>query len=202
MPIRPLRIPPLRALTALLTLGLSLAASACGTDDASSPTAPAVPHPDVAATATNTSDVLTWSTPLVSDVSTSVVIGRKGGVIQLAATGLKVIVPANAVADDVLLTVTARSGYAVVYDFGPHMRFAAPLVFTQDLRRTNIWKVPDAAAVQGGYVGDMSTVDATAGVAVVDELMPAKVDLAGSKLRFDIAHFSGYVIVTGKGNKP
>ena len=95
---------------------------------------------------------VTRSTPLATDISVSAVIGKQGGTITIPEAGLTLVVPPNAVSSDVKFTATALAGRAVAYDFQPHgTKFAVPLTFQQDLRKTSLLPTLTAPLLDGAY---------------------------------------------------
>lgn len=191
----------IRGAAAIVTILLA----ACS-GDAISPTAPsAAPSPTAgigSAASSVVVPVLAWSTPLAEDVSTSAVIGPRGGLLWLRETGLVVVVPRGAVAEPMTFRVTAVAGDVVAYEFEPHgVRFAVPLEATQNLRGTNWWR-GSASEMELGYFSDRAVIDEQAHEAAVEERYPTKVFyFFGPKLHFEIPHFSGYIISTA-GTKP
>lgn len=179
------------ALTSILLL------AGCARDSASpvEPTAVIPPKPNAALLGLLPVRGVTRSTPLAKDVSVSAVIGTKGGTITIPGAGLTLVVPPNAVSSNTKFTATALAGRIVAYDFEPHgVKFAVPLEFTQDLRKTSITTVLTAPLLQGSYFANESQLNQVLGIAAVNELLPAAVDLLRFRVSFDIRHFSGYLI--------
>ena len=144
------------------------------------------------------STVLRRSTPLNGDVTARAIIGSEGGVIAIPEAGLRVVVPQGAVTAPVAFTATAVHGRAVAYEFEPHgMRFAKPLQVTQDLNGTD-WIGLPLLNLRGAYFADSKTLDTDNAVVQVNELLPLSLDLLRLEARFDVQHFSGYVISTGR----
>jgi len=138
---------------------------------------------------------LTRVTPLAQDISVSAVIGSKGGTISIPGAGLTLVVPPNAVRSNVTFTATALAGKLVAYEFQPHgVTFAVPLQFTQDLRQTSLVGWLTSPLMRGAYFENESQLDQGSGTALVNELLPATVDLLRFRVRFGINHFSGYLV--------
>lgn len=138
---------------------------------------------------------VTRSSPLANDITVSAVIGPKGGTIAIPEAGLTLVVPPKAVSSNVTFTATAVAGKLVAYEFEPHgMTFAVPLQFTQDLRKTSLLATLTAPLLDGAYFADSGQLDQQSGLAVVNELLPATVDLLRFRVRFPIKHFSGYLV--------
>ena len=52
----------------------------------------------------------------------------------------------------------------------------------------------------GGYVAPSDAVDYVGATADVSEMLPVSLDASGSSVSFPIAHFSGYILATGKSD--
>jgi len=139
------------------------------------------------------------TTPLAADISASTLVGTLGGSLSIPSAGLTVVIPPLAVAPGTRITVTAVAGSNVAYEFEPHgLRFAVPLVATQNLRGTQ--------AQSGGPVDPLSLFvgyfpDATQQT-TVSELLNVNVSLLNQLSVFSIWHFSGYIIATGRSDQP
>jgi uncharacterized membrane protein YdcZ (DUF606 family) len=123
-------------------------------------------------------------------------VGRSGGTITLPKSGLTVVVPYGAVSSTTKFTITAPAGTAVAYDFQPHgLKFAAPLVVTQDLTKL-AYTLSSGPTLRAGYYGEGS-LDLTNNTALVTEIFPVAFNAAGTRATFKIGHFSGYMMSTG-----
>jgi hypothetical protein len=189
--------PTLRRLTAL-ALG-ALALVSCGTDQ---PTA--VPRPEAAApsapsaslltsiTSLLTVDGLQRTTPLAAPITVSKSIGVDGGTLSIPQAGVTVVVPRGALAQPTTITMTARAGSLVAYDFAPHgITFAKPLVFSQQLKGTNA-SLLTAPFLQLGYYSDASLLTQTG--ALVSQLLGGTLDTLTWTFTAPIPHFSGYIV--------
>ena len=139
--------------------------------------------------------------PLKADVVASKLISNKAGAsIAVAGTGLTVTIPAGALPRDTMtITVTALGGNAVAYDFEPAgTKFVAPLKLTQDAKYLSLLGTLMPTSMQAAYFADRSQVDASTGNASVNELLPTLVDIVGSKVSFNVSHFSGYMVSGGR----
>ena len=135
---------------------------------------------------------------LAGSVSGFALIGPKGGTLEIRSVGLKLVVPSGAVTRPTLFRATALAGDVVAYDFAPHgMRFGAPLRVEQRVRETEWRDRRDAAPCVAGYFKDARQLDARRHTALVDEVLPATYDVRGGTLRFEVEHFSGYMVSTG-----
>ena len=137
------------------------------------------------------------TSPLAADITVSQTIGAAGGTLSIPAAGVTVVVPAGALSSNTLITMTARKGALVAYDFAPHgITFAKPLVFTQSLTGTNatLLSVP---FLQLGYYSDPSLLTAVGGL--VSELLGGTTNLLSWTFTANIKHFSGYMVGTARG---
>ncbi|MEO5814594.1 MAG: hypothetical protein ABIT20_04865 [Gemmatimonadaceae bacterium] len=137
------------------------------------------------------------TTPLAANITVTQTVGAAGGTLSIPAAGVTVVVPAGALSSNTVITMTARKGYLVAYDFAPHgIVFAKPLVFTQKLVGTNasLLSVP---FIQLGYYSDPNTLTAVGGV--VSELLGGTVNLLSWTYTGKINHFSGYMMGMGRG---
>ena len=132
------------------------------------------------------------TTPLASPVSASAYIGPLGGIINLPAAGLSVVVPALALPSKQLITVTALAGSDVAYEFAPHgLKFPVPLVATQALGSTQVGAgLVDARALFAGYFADATQDN------VISEVL--SVGISAGAAVFPIWHFSGYIVASGR----
>lgn len=159
------------------------------------PTAAVPPKPNSALLGLLPVRGVTRATPLAKDIAVSAVIGPKGGKISIPEAGLTLVVPANAVKANTTFKATALAGKLVAYEFEPHgTKFAVPLQFTQDLRKTSLLSALTAPLMHGAYFTDRSMLNDQAGLALVSELRPVVVNLLKSQASFPINHFSGYLI--------
>jgi hypothetical protein len=136
--------------------------------------------------------------PLADDVTVKATIGSEGGSFELPQAGLTVTVPAGAVSEPVTFKATARRGAIVAYDFEPSGHFDVPLQVTQDLYYTSWHHQTDLTDVVAGYYTGPGALDDEQGEAEVSELPPSTVNVDKCKITFEVSHFSGYVIATGR----
>lgn len=143
------------------------------------------------------------ATYLAQDVSQTAVIGPGGGTISIAAAGAIVVFPPGAVRTRTAITMTAKAGWSVAYEFAPHgITFAAPVMVQQDLKCTQVRSARDAKRVQAGYYPENFGgifLDGARSLARVSELRLVDLDypLNPHAARFYIYHFSGYLMSSG-----
>ena len=136
------------------------------------------------------------SSPLATTITVSQTIGSAGGTLSIPAAGVTVAVPAGALGAPTLITMTARQGSLVAYDFAPHgIVFVKPLVFTQTLSGTSA-SLLNVAAIQLGYYADPSQLTLLGGL--VSELLGGNVNLLSWTYTGNIKHFSGYMMGCGR----
>jgi hypothetical protein len=136
------------------------------------------------------------------ETRTLTITATRGGTITLPTAGLTVTVPVGAIPTGTLtITVRAHAGKSVAYDFQPHgVVFAKPLTLTQDLGKTS-WKQLGNVTLYGGYYP--GEVDDASSLATITESFPIRITTDGKKATrasFDIWHFSGYVLSTGRAD--
>lgn len=139
---------------------------------------------------------LARTTPLSSDVTWTFTAGPAGAVSSNPAVGLTIYIPAGALSSEQQITVTAPAGSAVAYEFSPHLVFSQSVTLSQSLDGTN-WSLL-SLTLTGGHFADDSLTLTSDGLALVDELVPAIMDLFSRTARLDVGHFSGWIIATGR----
>lgn len=143
-------------------------------------------------------DGLLRGTPLDNDITVSKSIGILGGTLSIPAAGVSVVIPAGALSGTTNITMTARKGSLVAYDFAPQgITFAKPLSLTQKLAGTNATLL-NAPALRLGYYSDSSLLGST--TALVSELLGGVLNLVNWSFTAPINHFSGYVVCWSSGD--
>jgi hypothetical protein len=193
--------PTLRRLAAL-ALG-ALAAASCGGEHPTLPqlqqSAPEAPAADLLGGVTSLLGVngLQRTTALAAPITVTKAIGSEGGTLAIPEAGVTVTIPRGALAGTTTITMTARAGTLVAYDFAPHgITFAKPLVFSQQLRGTNATLL-SAPLMRLGYYSDASLLTRTGGL--VSELLGGAVNTLTWTFTSTIPHFSGYIVTCGRG---
>jgi hypothetical protein len=147
---------------------------------------------------TNANGVLR-RTPLASNITVRKTIGRSGGTLSIPAAGVTVVVPYGALDRDTEITMTARAGYLLAYDFEPHgVTFKVPLVFNQSLNNTNVGLLTPLS-LKLGYYSDPSLLGKT--TALVSELVQGLTSILTRTFTAPIKHFSGYVVICGRSDE-
>jgi hypothetical protein len=199
-------------LAGLGVAALTILATACG-DATTSPTASAAPStPRLSTVATTTTltpaQGLLRTTPLAANVVVVKTLSSGGGGISIPGTDFQLQVPNGAFAGkSMTFTITAYAGNVVAYDFQPHgVVFLKPLKAVQQLGHTN-WKsfnLPAGyyPAWSGAYFADSTQLNLSTGAALINEFMPGGVNVGGATMTWDIPHFSGYMIATGRMASP
>ena len=193
-----------------MALGLALL-SACSSEPTSAPAAPiaaptSAPNADLLGSVTGLVDKtvsfvagVQRNVPLATPITVTKTIGSAGGTLSILAAGVTVTVPSGALSTPTVITMTARAGSLVAYDFAPHgITFAKPLVFTQKLAGTNasLLSVP---FLKLGYYSDPRLLGQLGGL--VSELISGSVNLVSWTFTSNITHFSGYMLSCGRGGE-
>ena len=135
------------------------------------------------------------TTPLATPITVAKTIGSEGGSLSIPEAGVTVTVPSGALVAPTVITMTARAGSLVAYDFEPHgITFARRLVFSQSLRGTNATLL-NFGSLKLGYYSDPSLLTPLGGL--VSELLDGSVDLLAWRFQSNIPHFSGYILSCG-----
>jgi hypothetical protein len=141
-------------------------------------------------------------TPLATELSASAVIGPEGGTIAIPEAGGAVFFPEGALSEATIITMTARAGYDVAYEFEPHLVFPVAVIVQQSLRNTVAELFPETMSRLGGayFENDLATnfVDARRQFARVKEVRPGTIDESARLLTFTVEHFSGYLASSGR----
>jgi hypothetical protein len=140
---------------------------------------------------------------LTTDISESAEIGPQGGEININAVGGKIDIPPGALREKVRITITAKAGWNVAYEFLPHgISFDKPVKIQQDLKYTTAYRVKDAKSLTAGYYSanfNSIFLDPWRFFARVSELRHVEVDKPVNPrvAKFYIYHFSGYLMSSG-----
>lgn len=132
--------------------------------------------------------------PLGDHVTVSAMIGTGGGKISIPAAGMTLTIQPGSLAATTLITVTARKGALLAYDFKPHgLIFAKPLLFQQQLVGTNVNAIT-ALTLTLGYYTDPALLTSTGGT--ISEAIAGTV--GQGVFASTIPHFSGYMVASGR----
>ena len=127
-------------------------------------------------------------------------IDPKGGWFSIPEAGLYIYVPQGAVSAPLTISAKALTGDLMAYEFGPHgTKFNVPLQMYQDLDLAHITAHTDLSKFEVGYFADENTLDYRTDKVAVNEFIPTAIEFNGRAVRFEVSHFSGYVIATGRG---
>jgi hypothetical protein len=141
--------------------------------------------------------VIRRTSPLPQPITVTKTIGWDGGTLSIPEAGVIVTVPRGALSAATVISMTARAGAPVAYDFAPHgIVFNQPLTFTQSLGGTDVGLL-ELPSLQLAYYGTPSVVgDVTA---LVSELINGVLRTADWSFSAPIKHFSGYILTCGRG---
>jgi hypothetical protein len=183
--------------------GLALAALTGLAACADAPTAPRTALAPGAAPSLEVVSPEVVATGLLRDVPTAQPIvteftATSGGGSYRIPGGLRIDVPGGLFKTPQTIRVTTLPGQMVAYEFQPHgLVFRKALRMRQDLRGTN-WSRVDRRQFEIGYFADPSAIYATQNKALIKEFLRATVDTRGQHVDFDVFHFSGYMVSTGR----
>ena len=142
--------------------------------------------------------------PLRSAVTYTKVISSNGGKISVPEADFELDVPSGAFdGKAITFTVTAYAGSTIAYDFQPHgIVFRKPLKAIQHLDHTN-WgsqKLPNGyfPSLTGAYFSDTTKFNLNSGWGIVDEFESTQLSDGGRTVIWDIPHFSGYIVASGR----
>ena len=126
-------------------------------------------------------------TPLLEALVVEQLIGPEGGQIELADVGFKVTFAAGAVSVPTWITVSAPAGDLVGYHFQPSgLQFSAKVSLKQNLKYTNAKR---RDPLTGAYFeGELNEFEEAL------KLIPVVINMG--IIKFEVEHFSGYVIAT------
>ena len=137
------------------------------------------------------------------DVSVSADIGTQGGEINIKEAGGKIDFPPGALRERTHITMTAKAGWNVAYEFEPHgISFDKPVKVQQDLKYTLADGGKNAKNLTAGYYSkdlNGSFLDPWKFFARVSELRHVDVDHPANPrvAKFYVYHFSGYLMSSG-----
>ena len=191
------------------TLALALTLAACSADQVTAPQQIQAPAADPSAsllggllgTVTSalkltTNEAIQRTKPLPAPITVVKTIGSNGGTLSVPAAGVTVTVPRGALSKNTVITMTARAGSLVAYDFSPTgTKFSKPLTFSQSLNGTNVGLL-QVPFLQLGYYSDPGLLGSV--TAVVADLLGGVTDLLSWTFTAQIKHFSGYVVLCGR----
>ena len=139
------------------------------------------------------------NTPLANDITWSFTVGSGGAVSTNSAVGLTIHVPSGAVSSPTTITVTALKGTPVAYQFQPHgLQFSRKVTLTQKLQGTSAASEL-LSSLQGAYFPTDEPIIED-GMALVSELLNGLLNPLTKTFSFAIVHFSGYIVVSGRGS--
>lgn len=139
------------------------------------------------------------SVPLTAPVSWSFTAGPNGATSSNSATGLTIAIPRGALSSTVTIRVTALEGTSVAYRFEPHgLQFAQNVQLTQSLRGLDLGAV-NLLLLSGAHFPG-SEPEYVGGLALVTEIVSARLNLLQNSMSFPIRHFSGWIAGSGRSS--
>jgi hypothetical protein len=146
--------------------------------------------------------VLQRTSPLERDITASARIGALGGTIVLPDRSVRLTIPRGALRTTTEIRVTAVAGSDVALEFEPHgLRFDRPVTVSVSLAGTRAEdNLLVAATLFAAYVPDGRAGLLPDGTALISEALRMALGL-GRQARFDVNHFSGYILATGRAGR-
>ena len=94
-----------------------------------------------------------WTPAHVNQVrSASATIGYDGGTLAIPGSDFTITFPKGALASPTAITIVSDGSGYVSYDMKPHgITFAKPVIVTQRLKNTSVYRTPDAWKAVGAY---------------------------------------------------
>ncbi len=135
-----------------------------------------------------------WLVRVLAPLSASVRVDEEtGGVISIPATGATLTIPAGAVHESTVITMTALPGSLVAFDYSPAgTKFKKPLNMQVDLGLTN-WNGQPFSVV---YFKSNDDIDEKRHKIKISEVLP--VTVVGRTANYDLWHFSGYALSSSR----
>jgi len=190
-------------------LALALTLVACSADQISAPTqmkaAPADPQAGLLGGLLGTvTDLLHLTSgdpvhrikPLAAPITVTKEIGYYGGTLSIPEAGVTVTVPRGALMRTTTITMTARAGDLLAYDFSPTgTKFSKPLIFNQSLKGTDVTLL-QVPLLRLGYYSDPGLLGEL--TSTVSDLLVGVTNLLDWSFTAPINHFSGYLVICGR----
>lgn len=179
----------------------SLAAFAAACSDAPQPQLSPSTVSFEASKSGKTSGAVERDSPLATDIVRSFTVDRHGGKLEIPETGLKLVVPSNALpsgTDSLTITVTAFAGDQIAYDFEPSgTTFRQPLRFEQEIGKQK-QRASEQEQPVVSYFKARQDIDSVTGAVVTFEDLLTNLDVSKGEVKADIWHFSGYIVAWGR----
>lgn len=143
------------------------------------------------------------SSHMQAEERVSAVVGPDGASLALPGSDFEMIIPAGALSDSTLITVTSKGGVHVAYDMQPHgLVFLKPVTIVQQLRNTALYRTSEAGKVRSAFLPE-----GREEIASDDSASPAELP-AGATLFYGpdavaethiwyLNHFSRYILISG-----
>jgi hypothetical protein len=135
--------------------------------------------------------------------SVSALIGPDGGTLALPGADLSISIPGGALSELTTITVVARAGMYVAYDFYPHgLNFLRPVTAVQGLSTTAGYGTSTVSSVRTAYLRAGNERISARGFASAAELTAATTYFYGAQPiaethEWILNHFSRYILVSG-----
>lgn len=143
---------------------------------------------------------------LAHPITVTKLIPVSGGTISIPDAGMTITFSRGALLSATAITVTADSGRALSYEFGPHgIQFHAPVTIKQHMSFTTLADNPGAAShIRGGYTANGLADIINGLLARVAQILDATTTIVIGRdgqahlgtTTFIIKHFSGYILIS------
>ncbi len=194
---------PSRLATLAGVVAVALTAAACSSDSVG--TGPdAAPRANTLPVGAVAKVLLRTEVQTTKESGSITITAKSGGRIVLPKSGLTVTIPAGAITSGTMtITVSSRPGVAIGYDFAPHgAKFARALTLTQSLTGTT-WANLGKPTLFGVY--HTGPVNTTANAVTATEVFSTRMitdrKTGVTSSAYDIRHFSGYILSSGRSEE-
>lgn len=204
-----------RALRTVAVIASALTSGSCG--DFTDSTSPGAAHQAVLSLPTKTvtagftylsagtkAKAVRWgASHVATEERISAVVGSEGATLTLPGADFLMTIPAGALADPTVITLTSKGGSHVAYDMQPHgLVFLKPVTVVQDLGNTAPYGTSGGNGIRSAYLPDGKEE-----IEPDDSATPAEV-AAGATLFsgtdgvaethvWYLSHFSRYILISG-----
>lgn len=135
--------------------------------------------------------------------SVSAVVGADGATLLLPGADFSLTIPAGALSEPTVITVTAKAGPFVAYEMQPHgLRFMKPVIAIQGLSTTATYGSDAGNSVRSAYLPEGRESIGADGLAAPVEVEASTTILHGAKPvaeahEWILNHFSRYILISG-----
>lgn len=128
-------------------------------------------------------------------------VGVSGGTLVIPASDFTITFPAGALSTTTLISITSDNSGYVSYDMKPHgIKFAKPVIVTQRLQNTAVYKTPTALNSFGAYLAtDPLSLSGLLKALEIERTTIFSGTTAGQAevQTWELRHFSRYMLASG-----